>query len=106
MNVPELASQSLATAYLLTGFLFAASYLPRLMCMLRDPRATAASHSLGSQVIWTACRLVSSLYVGVVARQPLILLVVLLDLTGRLACVVVLLHSRKHAGVVSGGAVR
>ena len=101
MDLSPLFAQCLSSVYAVTGIVFAASYLPRLACMLRDLPATAHSHSLLSELIWTACRMVSLLYVAAVAQQPLIALLVVLDLFGRVACVLILLHARRHLRVTA-----
>ena len=85
----------LVGAYIATGVLFAGMYVPKLRCMLRDPGATAKSHSPATELMWTLCRFVSLLYVGLIAAQPVITLVVLLDLLGRIASVALLLRARR-----------
>lgn len=86
----------LSTAHAASGLLFAACYLPHIVCMVRDLVATARSHSLSSELLWTLCREVSLLYVAMVAQQPLISLVVALDLLGRISCVLIVVHARRH----------
>jgi hypothetical protein len=95
METSGLFASALSTAYVVTGILFAVAYWPKLQCMLREPEATALSHSLTSELMWTACRLVTLLYVALVAQHSLISMVVALDLMGRLACVSLLMRSRR-----------
>lgn len=97
METSSLFASTLSTAYVVAGILFAMAYRPKLQRMLREPEATVRSHSLTSELLWTGCRLVTLLYVALVAQQSLITLVVALDLMGRLACVSLLMRSRRVA---------
>jgi hypothetical protein len=88
----------LSASYFIAGLAFAAAYVPRVQRMLVDDLATARSHSIGTEVLWTLCRLVTLAYVAAVAGQPLITLSVGLDLAGRLAMLAVLLRARVRCG--------
>src|SRR5690348_4386660 len=79
-----------SAGYVAAGFAFSAMYVPRVRTMLRDQAATARSHSLTVESLWTLCRTVSLAYVATVACDPLISLTVSLDLLGRFAMLTVI----------------
>jgi hypothetical protein len=91
----DCAPAALLVAYVVTGFIFAAMYVPKLRCMIRDPQSTATAYSPSTEWLWTACRVVSLLYVGLVARDAAIAVVILLDLTGRVASLIIVLRARR-----------
>ncbi len=86
---------ALLVAYLLTGIVFAAMYVPKLRCMIRDPQSTATAYSATTEWLWMACRLVSLLYVVLVAQDAAIAAVVSLDLIGRVASLLIVLRARR-----------
>lgn len=99
MNVIPSLTDLLSASYLAAGLAVAAVYVPRVRCMLADDQATARSHSLGAEVLWTLCRLITLAYVAAVAQEPLITLSVGLDVTGRVAMLFVLVRARTRCGV-------
>lgn len=102
----SLCIAALSAAYTSSGFAFAAAYWPKIRNVIRQPGAAVLSHSLCAEVIWTACRMISLAYVALVAREPLIGLVVLLDLVGRIALLSVVLTVRRRtlSSLASSGA--
>lgn len=92
-----LLADSISVCYLASGFGVAAVYVPRIRRMLRDEGATATSHSLFAEFLWAVCRLVSLAYVALVALQPLITLVVGLDVLGRVVMVAVIARARSRS---------
>lgn len=84
----------LSASYLAAGLAVAAVYVPRVRCMLADDHATARSHSLGAETLWTLCRLITLAYVAAIAQQPLITLSVGLDVAGRVAMLIVIVRAR------------
>ena len=95
--IPSLA-ELLSASYLVAGLAVAAVYVPRVRRMLADEVATARSHSLRAETLWTLCRLVTLAYVAAVASQPLITLSVSLDLAGRVVMLAVLMRARARLG--------
>jgi hypothetical protein len=89
----------LSASYLCAGLVVAAVYVPRVRRMLADDQATAASHSICAEALWTLSRLVTLAYVAAVAGQPLITLSVSLDLAGRVAMLIVLFRARARCGL-------
>lgn len=92
----SLCIAALSAAYTSSGFAFAAAYWPKIRNVIRQPGAAVLSHSMGAEFTWTACRVISLAYVALVAREPLIGLVVLLDLIGRVALLSVVLTARRR----------
>jgi hypothetical protein len=90
----SLLNDLLSAGYLASGFCIAAVYVPRVRKMLRDDAATALSHSLPAELLWTLCRVVAFAYVAAVAAQPLIALSVGLDLAGRAVVLAVIARAR------------
>lgn len=90
-----LINDFLSAGYLASGFCVAAVYVPRVRRMLCNDAATALSHSLPAELLWTLCRVVAFAYVAAVAAEPLIALSVGLDLAGR--AVVLFVIARAHA---------
>ncbi len=95
MESIQLPGVLLTVVYIVSGFVFAAAYRPTLRAMRADLQATARSHSLAAETRWTACRLVSLVYVASIARDPVIGLIVALDLTGRLAVLATVIRAHR-----------
>jgi hypothetical protein len=102
METIQMPVALLTLAYLVSGFVVAAAYGPKLRAMRADLQATARSHSLASETLWTLCRLVSLAYVASIARDPVIGLIVALDLSGRFAIVVTVIRAHRSPGVERG----
>lgn len=95
METTQMPVALLTLAYLVSGFVVAAAYGPKLRAMRADLQATARSHSLASETLWTLCRLVSFAYVASIARDPVIGLIVALDLSGRFAIVATVIRAHR-----------
>lgn len=83
----------LSAGYLLSGFVMAGIYVPQLVRGWRNPRATVIAQSFTSWTVWAACRVIALLYGWWVIGDPLFILVVSMDLLGRLAVLVVILRA-------------
>ena len=78
---------TLHVAYLVSGLLIAAHYLPQLRRAWRCPCATREAQSLSTWLVWTLCRAVAFTY-GIFVLHDLVFLVVVgADMFGRLAMV-------------------
>lgn len=88
----------LQAAYLAAGLLLAAGYGPQLQRAWREPLATARAWAPASLLTWALCRGVALGYVALVARDALLVLVVGLDVLGRIAMLVLLWRAQRLAG--------
>ena len=86
-------------AYLLSGLLIAAHYVPLLRRAWHHPEATATAQSLLTWVTWTACRVVACLYGVFVLHDLLFVLVVGADVVGRFAMAALILRARVYVGL-------
>jgi hypothetical protein len=85
---------TLHAAYLTSGLVIAAYYIPLLQRAWRFPAAAATAHSLLTWSVWTLCRAVAFLYGIFVVRELVFLVVVGTDLIGRLAVAVLIVRAR------------
>jgi hypothetical protein len=85
---------TLHVAYLASGVLIAAHYLPQVRLAWSNPEATRAAQSLFTWLMWTGCRGVALAYGVFVIHELLFLLVVVADLVGRLAMVASIIRAR------------
>lgn len=81
-------------AYLTSGLLIAAHYLPLLKRAWRHPEATSAAQSLLTWAVWTLCRVVAFTYGLFILHDLVFLLVVGADLVGRVAMAVLIVRAR------------
>lgn len=82
-------------AYLAAALLVAVHYVPLLQRSWRFPGATAKAHALRTWLAWTLCSTVSCTY-GLFALHNLIFLIVVgLDLAGRIAMVMLIVRARR-----------
>lgn len=93
LNWPWSAA-SLHWAYLMSGLIIAAQYLPLLRRAWGQPEATATAQSLQTWAVWTGCRIVAFVYGLFALHDLLFVLVVGLDLLGRGAMAVLILRAR------------
>lgn len=102
---------TLHAAYLASGLLIAAHYLPQIRLAWSNPDATRAAQSLVTWSVWTACRGVALAYAVFVVHELVFLIVVAADLLGRLAMVGLIIRARAipsrtrraaRAGVTAG----
>jgi hypothetical protein len=99
--------QSLQAIYLLAGVLMAAGYVGQIRKAWRQPQASLLAQSMPSWLLWTACRMVALAYGIWVIRDAAFIVVVGLDVVGRLGVVLALLRARRLlrlAGRVAGPA--
>lgn len=88
--------ETLHWAYLVSGLLIAAHYVPLLLRAWRHVEATATAQSLATWAVWSACRMVALAYAIFVLHDLLFLIVVGADVAGRLAMVTLILRARLH----------
>ncbi len=88
------SAASLHWAYFMSGLIIAAQYLPLLRRAWGQPEATATAQSLQTWAVWTGCRTVAFIYGLFILHDLLFLLVVGLDLVGRLAMAALILRAR------------
>lgn len=81
-------------AYLASGLLIAAHYVPLLLRAWRHMEATATAQSLLTWSVWTGCRLVAFAYGLFVLHDAVFLIVVGADVFGRLAMAMLILRAR------------
>lgn len=96
MSGPDVpvAHELLRAAYLLTGLIAAAGYVPQVLLAWRRPEQTAIAQSVTSWLTWTVCRLVALAYCVVLVGDTLLVVAVGLDAAGRLAVLLTLLRAR------------
>jgi hypothetical protein len=114
LTMPVLASWTwpwpiwtLHFAYLSSGLIIAAHYIPLLLRAWRFPSATATAHSLLTWSVWTLCRAIAFTYGVFVVRDLVFLLVVGADLRGRFAVAALIVRARAIASdlpLLDGGA--
>lgn len=91
---------TLHVAYLTSGLVIFAHYLPLLQRAWRFPVATASAQCLTTWAVWTLCRAVAVTY-GVFALHDLLFLVVVgTDLLGRLTLGVLIVRARSIATAI------
>ena len=83
-------------AYLVSGFLIAAHYVPMLRRAWTHVEATATAQSLHTWAMWTACRVVACLYGIFVVHDLLFVLVVTADVIGRFAMAALIVRARLY----------
>ena len=83
-------------AYLVSGLLIAAHYVPLLLRAWRHVEATATAQSLLTWSMWTACRMVAFSYGIFVLHDLVFLIVVGADVVGRLAMAALILRARLY----------
>jgi hypothetical protein len=84
---------TLHAAYLMSGLLIAAHYVPQLRRAWRCPTATREAQSLPTWLVWTLCRAVAFTY-GIFVLHDLVFLVVVgADMFGRLAMVALIVRT-------------
>jgi hypothetical protein len=88
------ADSTLHWAYLTSGLLIAAHYIPLLRRAWCHPEATATAQSLLTWAVWTLCRLVAFTYGLFILHDLVFLIVVGAGLLGRLAMAVFTLRAR------------
>jgi hypothetical protein len=97
--------QSLPAIYLLAGTLMAAGYVGQIRKAWRQPQASLLAQSMPSWLLWTACRTVALAYGIWVIRDAAFIVVVGLDVVGRIGVVLALLrarHLQRLAGRAAG----
>jgi hypothetical protein len=91
------AAWTLHLAYLASGLVIAAHYLPLLRRAWQHPAATATAHSLLTWSAWTLCRAVAFMY-GLFELHDLVFLTVVgVDLLGRLGVAALVVRARARA---------
>lgn len=88
--------ETLHWAYLLSGLLIAAHYVPLLRRAWLHVEATATAQSLSTWAAWTACRVVAFTYGIFVLHDLVFLIVVGADVLGRLAMAALILRARTY----------
>lgn len=88
------SNASLHWAYLMSGLVIAAQYLPLLRRAWGQPQATATAQSLQTWAVWTGCRMVAFVYGLFILHDLLFLRVVGLDLLGRCTMALLILRAR------------
>lgn len=87
-------ASTLHWAYLTSGLLIAAHYVPLLARAWRHPEATATAQSLLTWAVWTLCRGVAFTYGLFILHDLVFLIVVGADLLGRLAMAALVVRAR------------
>lgn len=88
------SESTLHWAYLTSGMLIAAHYLPLLRRAWLHPEATSAAQSLLTWAVWTLCRVVAFNYGLFILHDLVFLLVVGADLVGRVAMAALIVRAR------------
>lgn len=96
MAVWPLPIETLHWAYLVSGLLIAAHYLPLLKRAWRHVEATVTAQPLTTWAMWTACRLVAFAYGVFVLHDLLFVIVVGADVLGRLAMATLILRAHLY----------
>lgn len=91
----------LQLAYLSSGLIIAAHYIPLLQRAWRFPAAAATAHSLLTWSVWTVCRAVAFTYGVFVVHDLVFLIVVGADLFGRFAVAALIVRARAIASDLS-----
>lgn len=80
-------------AYLVSGLLIAVHYIPQISRAWQFPAATLTAQSLASWCVWTACRVVALVYGVFVIHDLIFIVVVGLDILGRLTMVLLIVRA-------------